>query len=52
VAQVGYNALMKGEQMVVSGFKNKMKVALSNVLSDKKAAKSTKKQQEPVEEKK
>ena len=52
VAQDGYNALMKGEPMVVSGFKNKMKVALSNVLSDKKVAKSTKKEQEPVAEKK
>lgn len=52
VAQDGYNALMKGEQMVVSGFKNKMKVALSNVLSDKKVARSMKKEQEPVAEKK
>lgn len=53
VAQAGYTALMKGEQMVVSGgFKNKMKVALSNVLSDKKVAKSTKKEQAPVDEKK
>lgn len=52
VAQDGYDALMKGEQMVVSGFKNKMKVALSNVLSDKKTAKNMKKQQEPIEEKK
>jgi short-subunit dehydrogenase len=52
VAQDGYNALMKGESMIVSGLKNKVKVALSNVLSDKKAAKNMKKEQEPVSEKK
>lgn len=52
VAEDGYNALMKGENMVVSGFKNKMKVAMSNVLSDKKAAKSVKKIQEQAIEKK
>lgn len=52
VAQDGYNALMKGERMKVSGFKNKVKVAMSNVLSDKAAARSMKKQQEPVEHKK
>jgi short-subunit dehydrogenase len=52
VAQDGYNALMKGESMVVSGFKNKLKVAMSNVFSDKKAAKTTKKEQEPAQEKK
>jgi len=43
---------MKGEQMVVSGFKNKVKVAMSNVFSDKKAAKNMKKEQEQVPEKK
>ena len=52
VAQDGYNALMKGEQMVVSGFKNKVKVAMRNVLSDKKAAKNMKKEQEQITEKK
>ncbi len=51
VAQDGYNALMKGESMVVSGFMNKMKVAMSNVLSDQKVAKNMKKEQEPVSEK-
>lgn len=50
VAQDGYTALMKGEQMVVSGFKNKVKVAMSNVLSDKAAAKNMKKEQEQVSE--
>lgn len=52
VAQIGYDALMKGEQMVVSGLKNKVKVALSNILSDKAAAKSMKKEQSPAAEKK
>lgn len=53
VAQDGYDALMKGKHMKVSGgFKNKVKVALSNVLSDKTAAKKTQKEQSPVEEKK
>src|SRR5678815_5541993 len=31
VAQDGYDALMSGSNMVVSGFKNKVKVALSNI---------------------
>lgn len=53
VAEAGYNALMKGEAMKVSGgFKNKMKIALSNVLSDKAAAKKTQKEQAPINEKK
>lgn len=51
VAQIGYDALMKGEPMVVSGLKNKVKVALSNILSDKAAAKNMKKEQAPVKEK-
>ena len=52
VAQDGYDALMRGENMVVSGFKNKVKVALSNVLSDKAVSKKTHKEQSPTEEKK
>ena len=52
VAQEGYDALMRGDQMVVSGgFKNKVKVAMSNMRSDKSVAKSTKKEQEPVSDK-
>src|SRR5258705_2232306 len=40
VAKEGYDALMRGDQMIVSGgLKNKVKVAMSNVLSDKAAAK-------------
>src|SRR5688572_4945266 len=52
VAQDGYDALMSGENMVVSGFKNKVKVALSNILSDKAVSKKTQKEQSPSEEKK
>jgi len=52
VAQDGYDALMRGETMVVSGFKNKVKVALSNVLSDKAVAKKTHKEHSETEEKK
>ena len=52
VAEDGYNALMSGSNMVVSGFKNKVKVALSNILSDKAVANKTQKEQSPTEEKK
>jgi short-subunit dehydrogenase len=52
VAQDGYNALMRGEPMVVSGLKNKVKVALSNILSDKAVSKKTQKEQAPTEDKK
>jgi len=52
VAQDGYDALMRGETMVVSGFKNKVKVALSNVLSDKAVAKKTHKEHSETDEKK
>lgn len=52
VAQHGYDALMRGDHMVVSGFKNKVKVALSNILSDKKAAEQMQKEQAPTKEKK
>ena len=52
VAEDGYNALMSGSNMVVSGFKNKVKVALSNILSDKAVSNKTQKAQSPTEEKK
>jgi short-subunit dehydrogenase len=51
VAKEGYDALMRGDQMIVSGgLKNKMKIAMSNVLSDKAAAKKMHKEQAPAEE--
>jgi uncharacterized protein len=49
VAQDGYEALMKGDDMVVSGFKNKVQVAMSNMMTDAAAAESLRKQQEPVD---
>lgn len=53
VAKEGYDALMRGDQMIVSGgLKNKVKVAMSNVLSDKAAAKKMHKEQSPADEKK
>jgi uncharacterized protein len=51
VARDGYEALMKGDDMIVSGFKNKLQVAMSNVTSDSKLADKMKKQQAPVKSK-
>jgi short-subunit dehydrogenase len=48
VARDGYNALMSGDDMVVSGFKNKMQVAMSNIMPDATVAKNLHKQQAPV----
>ncbi len=48
VAKDGYEALISGKDMVVSGFKNKVTVAMSNVLPDETVANQTKKQQEPA----
>lgn len=49
VAKDGYEALMEGKDMVVSGFKNKVTVAMSNVLPDSAVADQVKKQQAPAE---
>lgn len=51
VAKDGYEALMNGDDMVVSGFKNKMQVGMANVTPDAKVADMMKKQQEPVDHK-
>jgi uncharacterized protein len=48
VAQDGFDALMRGDHMVVSGFKNKVNVAMSNVMPDDKAAENMRKKQKPV----
>ncbi|SFC35935.1 hypothetical protein SAMN05421747_10984 [Parapedobacter composti] len=48
VARDGYKALMEGKDMVISGFKNKVQVAMSNVMPDDKATDMMRKQQEPV----
>ncbi|MDQ2656571.1 MAG: SDR family oxidoreductase [Bacteroidota bacterium] len=51
VAKDGYKALMKGEDMIVSGLKNKVQVAMGNVTPDEQLAEKMKKQQEPVRHK-
>jgi short-subunit dehydrogenase len=50
VAKDGFEALMSGDDMVVSGLKNKVQVAMSNVMPDSAAAANMHKQQEPVNE--
>lgn len=50
VAQDGYEALMKGDDMVVSGFKNKVQVAMGNLMPDAAVAAKVDKQQQPVTE--
>lgn len=52
VARDGYEALMSGKDMVVSGFRNKMDVAMSNVLPDETVAANMHKKQAPANEKK
>ena len=52
VAKDGYEALMKGDDKVVSGLKNKAQVAMSNVMTDTMLADQMKKQSEPVGKKK
>jgi len=49
VAEDGYKALMDGDDMVISGMKSKMQVAMSNMTPDAKAADNMKKMQEPVD---
>ena len=51
VAKDGYEALMEGKDMVVSGFKNKIQVAMSNVLPDDVVADNMRKTQEPSNKK-
>jgi uncharacterized protein len=47
VAADGFNALMNGDDMIISGLKNKVQVAMSNVTPDSTVAKQMLKQQEP-----
>lgn len=51
VARDGYEALMKGDDMVVSGWKNKLQVGLNNLTPDEQMADRMKKKMEPVSEK-
>lgn len=48
VAKDGYAALMKNDDKVVSGLKNKMQVAMSAVMPDSAVAENMNKQQEPA----
>jgi uncharacterized protein len=48
VAKDGYEALMAGKDKVVSGWKNKMQTAVSNVIPDTAIANKVAKEQEPV----
>ena len=52
VARDGYDALMKGDDKVISGLKNKATVAMTNLMSDSAAADAMKGKQEPVNENK
>ncbi|PRD45562.1 SDR family NAD(P)-dependent oxidoreductase [Sphingobacterium haloxyli] len=47
VAEDGYNALMVGKDKVISGVKNKLMIAASNLMSDSSATKRMGKMQEP-----
>ncbi len=49
VAKDGYEAMMNGDDMIVSGIKNKIQVAMSAVTPDSTLAKKMHKQQEPAE---
>lgn len=49
VARDGYDALMNNKDKVVSGFTNKIKVGMSNMLSDSLNAEMIKEQQKPVD---
>lgn len=49
VANDGYEAMVAGKDMVISGFKNKLQVAMGNITPDSMLAEQTGKQQEPVD---
>lgn len=48
VAGDGYRALMNNEDMVISGFTNKMNVIMGNIMPDEAVAEKTYKKQAPV----
>ncbi len=51
VAKDGYKALMAGDDKIISGFMNKVQVAMSNIIPDETVANKMRKQQEPVGDK-
>ena len=52
VAKDGYNALMKGDDKIVSGLKNKIMVGMSNVMPESMVAEQMDKMQKPKSEEK
>lgn len=52
VARDGFDALMKGESKVVSGLKNKLQTALSNIMPDSMVTAQLEKQMEPSDKSK
>ena len=52
VARDGYDALMRGDDKVISGLKNKVQVTMMNMTPDQQAAEMMNKQQEPVDRRK
>lgn len=49
VAKDGYEALMKGEDRIISGFKNKVQVSASNLMPDSSVAHTMYEQQKPAQ---
>jgi hypothetical protein len=50
VAKDGYDALMAGEDRVISGFKNSVEVHAANLMPDSNVAHTLYEQQKPVEQ--
>jgi len=50
VAKDGYDALMAGDDKVISGFKNKLQMAMTNLMPDSTVAHNIYEQQKPVSE--
>ena len=50
VAKDGYEALMAGDDRIISGFKNKAQVTMSNVMPDSNVAHTLYEQQKPTEQ--
>lgn len=48
VAKDGYEALMSGDDKIISGLKNKVQIAMANLMPESMVADQMKKQQEPV----
>jgi short-subunit dehydrogenase len=51
VAKDGYDALMSGTDKIISGFKNKAMIGMSNIMPDTAVAAMMDKQQKPAHDK-